>query len=105
MALVNTTTSTAGTLAATLAGENAALTVGGAGVTVMGLIHALALLPAADGAVVLAPLDVILTIAVSVLPAESVTTRFSVPAPVAVIFTCALVVLPLMTTAPVFDQA
>src|SRR5579863_7518072 len=66
--LLKLTTSTAGTFAATLAGEKAALTVGGAGVTVMGLMQALALVPADDGAVLFAPLTVILTTAVSVLP-------------------------------------
>jgi hypothetical protein len=99
------TTSTAGVLAATLAGENAALTVGAAGVTVMGAMQALALVPAEDGAVVLAPPAVKLTAAVSVRPAESVTTRVSVPAPLDVTLTCALVAPELMVTAPLLDQA
>ncbi len=81
LVLLKVTMSMAGTLTATLAGENAALIVGGAGVTVMGLMHALALVPAADGAVVLAPPAPRSTTAVSVLPAESVTTRVSVPVP------------------------
>ena len=81
LALLKVTTSMAGTFAATLAGENAALSVGAAGVTVMGAMQALALVPAEDGAVVLAPPALKLTTAVSVLPAESVTTSVSVPAP------------------------
>ena len=98
-------TSTAGTFAATVAGEKAALTVGAAGVTVMGLMQALALVPAEDGALVLALLALICTTDVSVLPAESVTTRLRVPVPVAVIFTWALAAPELMVTAPVFDHA
>lgn len=105
MALPKVTTSVAGAFAATLAGENAALTVGAAGVTVMGAMHALALVPAEDGAMVLAPPAVNVTTAVSVLPAESVTTRFSVPAPLEVTFACGLVAPELMVTAPVLDQA
>jgi hypothetical protein len=103
--LPKVSTSVAGAFAATLAGEKAALTVGAAGVTVMGAMQALALEPAEDGAVVLAPPAVKRTTAVSVLPAESVTTRFSVPAPLEVTFTCALVAPELMVTAPVLDQA
>ena len=103
--LPRVTTSMAVAFVATLAGENAALTVGAAGVTVMGAMHALALVPAEDGAMVFAPPAVKLTTAVSVLPAESVTTRISVPAPLEVTLTCALVAPELMATAPVLDQA
>jgi hypothetical protein len=87
LVLPKVTTSTAGTFAATLAGENAALTVGAAGVAVMGATHAEAAVPATDGAGVVALLAVNVTIAVSLLPDESVTTRVKVPAPVAITFT------------------
>lgn len=90
LVLPKVTTSTAGIFAATLAGENAALTVGGAGVTVMGAIQAEAAVPAADGAGVVALLAVNVTVAVSWLPDESVTTRVRVPAPVAITFTVEL---------------
>ena len=39
----------------TLVGENASVTVGAAGVTVMGVGHAVAAVPAEDGAVEVAP--------------------------------------------------
>lgn len=105
LVLPKVTTSMAGAFAATLAGEKAALTVGAAGVTVIGAMHALALVPAERGAVVLAPPAVKLMTAVSVLPAESVTTTLSVPVPLDVAFTCAVAPPELMTTAPVLDQA
>jgi hypothetical protein len=105
LVLLKLTTNSAATFTATLAGENAALTVGDAGVTVMGLRHALALVPAEAGAVVPALPAVKFTTAVSVLPAESVTTRLSVPMPLAVIFTWALVAPLLTMTAPLFDHA
>ena len=89
--LVNVTTSMAEAFAATVAGENAALTTGANGVTVMGATQAEAALPATAGAGVVAPPEVNVTIAVSVLPDESVTTRVKVPAPVAITFTAELV--------------
>lgn len=105
LVLPRVTTSEAVAFAATLSGENAAPTVGAAGVTVMGAMHAPALVPAERGAVLLALPAVKRTTAVSVLPAESVTTRISVPAPLKVAFTWALPAPELMVTAPVLDQA
>jgi hypothetical protein len=66
--------------AATLTGENTGATVGGLAVNVMGAGQAVALLPAAVGADVVAPDAVNSTIAVSVWPAESVTVSCSLPA-------------------------
>ena len=90
MALLKVMVSVEATFSATLAGENAALTVGGTGVTVIGVGHAAAAVPADDGAVVVAPSDVNETVAASVLPAESVTVRVKDPAlPLETIVTCA----------------
>jgi hypothetical protein len=52
---INVKVSVEATFVVTLAGANAAVTVGGAGVTVMGAVHALAPVTAEDGAVLLAP--------------------------------------------------
>jgi len=77
------------TFSPTLAGENASVTVGGVGANVNGVGHAVAAIPAEDGAVVVAPLDVKVTVAVSVLAAESVTLSVNVPAaPVETTVTC-----------------
>jgi len=89
--LVNVTTSMVEAFAATLAGENAAPTTGADGVTVMGAMQAETALPPTAGAVVVALPAVNVTIAVSLLPNESVTTRVKVPAPVAITFTAELV--------------
>src|ERR1700722_14399982 len=85
--LLRFTTSMAGAFAATLAGENTSPTSGAKGTTVMGAMQAEAALPATAGAAVVALLAVNVTLAVSLWPAESVTTRVKVPAPVAITFT------------------
>src|SRR5882724_4483739 len=90
LVLPNVMVSVEATFSPTLAGENASVTVGGASVTVSGVGHALAAVPAEDGAVVVAPVDVNVTVAVSVLAAESVTLSVNVPAaPVETTVTCA----------------
>src|SRR6201992_4506294 len=66
----------------TLSGENVSVTVGAATDTVMGATQAVALLPPEGGAEVMAPFARKLTVTVSVLPAESVTTNVKVPVPV-----------------------
>jgi hypothetical protein len=91
LVLVKLTASTADAFAATLTGENATPTSGATGVTVMGAMQADAALPAAAGAAVFAVLAMKVTIAVSWLPDESVTTRVKVPAPVAITLTTELV--------------
>ena len=101
LVLVKFKTSPAGTFTATLAGENVAVTVGAAGVTVLSAIQAEALVPAEDGAKLAAPFAVKLTTAVSVLPAESVTFSVKVPAPLDMTFTVELVAEPTIVTAPV----
>jgi hypothetical protein len=88
--LVKVTTSMAGAFAATLSGEKTSPTAGAKGTTVMGAMHAEAALPATAGAVVVALLAVNVTVAVSWLPEESVTTKVKVPAPVAMTFTAEL---------------
>jgi hypothetical protein len=90
----------AGASTATLAGEKALAIVGAAGVTVMGAMQAEAALPAADGAVLVAPFAVKFTTAVSVWPAESFTTSVKAPAPLTMILTAELVPPETMLTAP-----
>ena len=68
------------TLFAVVAGENDSLTVGAAGLTLIAAGHAVALVPAEIGAVLVALSAVSVTVSVSMLPAESVTIRFKVPA-------------------------
>ena len=68
------------TFSPTLVGENASATVGGTGVTVNGVGHAVAAVPAADGAAEVAPVDENVTVAWSMLFAESVIVRVNVPA-------------------------
>ena len=51
------------TFSPTLAGENASVTVGAAGVTVRGVGHAAAAVPAVVGAAEVAPVDVNVTVA------------------------------------------
>lgn len=92
------------TFTSTLAGENASVTVGATGVTVIEAGHALAALPADDGACMIAGAlaDAKETNAVlSVWPAASRTARFRVPAPVTATDTCAEFVGPAIATAPV----
>jgi hypothetical protein len=68
------------TFALTLVGENASVTVGGAGVTVMAVGHAVAAVPVDDGALTVAtPLALNDTLPESVWPAESVTVNMRVP--------------------------
>ena len=59
-----------------------------------------ALVPADDGAVVVAPVALKLMVAVSVLPTESVSTSVSVPLPVDVTFTADKLPPETMCTAP-----
>jgi hypothetical protein len=68
------------TFSPTLAGEKASVTVGGTGATVIAVGHAVAAVPADDGAAVVAPVGAKSTVAVSVLFAESVTVNVNVPA-------------------------
>src|SRR5258706_10507712 len=92
LVLPNVMVSVEATFSPTLAGENASVTVGGASVTVSGVGHALATVPAEDGAfTVAAPLAVNETLAVlSEWPDESVTVSIRVPAvPVDATVTCA----------------
>jgi hypothetical protein len=98
--LFNVSVNAEAALTATLAGENAALSVGAAGVTVMSVIQAEAAVPAIDGAALVAPVAVKLTTAVSVLPAESFTTSVKVPAPLDMIFTAELAAPETICTAP-----
>jgi hypothetical protein len=89
--LVKVTTSVAGAFAATLSGEKPSPTSGAKGATVMGAMQAEAALPAVAGASVDALLAVNVTLAVSRLPEESVTTKVKVPAPVVMTLTVELV--------------
>ena len=90
LALLKVMVSVETTFSPTLAGENASVTVGGTGVTVKAAGHAVTAVPGEDGAVVVAPVDVNVTVAVSVWFAESVTLRVNVPAaPVETTVTCA----------------
>ncbi len=81
---------------ATLAGANASLTVGGAGVTVIGAMQAVAAVPADDGAFTVAvPAELNDTVPVSAWPAESVTVRVKVPVlPVGATVTCGALAAP-----------
>jgi hypothetical protein len=80
LALLNVMVSAETTFSPMLAGEKACASVGGTGVTVKAAGHAVAAVPGEDGAAVVAPLDVNVTVAVSVLCAESVTVSVRVPA-------------------------
>jgi uncharacterized membrane protein len=76
--------------ALTLVGENASVTVGGTGVNVMGVGHAVADVPAVVGAELLAVPAVIVMVTVSAAPIESVTVNVSVSVPEpGVMVTCA----------------
>jgi len=106
LALLKVMVSVEATFSPTLAGENASVTVGGVGVTVSGVGQAVAAVPAEDGAVVVAPVDVNATVAVSVLAAESVTLSVNVPAaPVETTVTWAALAADWMETPPVAVQA
>jgi|SRR5580692_6042308 hypothetical protein len=92
----------------TLVGENASLTVGASGVTVRGAGHAVAAVPADDGAfTVAAPAAVNDTEAVlSWWPAESVTVSMSVPAvPFDMTVTCGRFAAPWMAMPPLAVHA
>jgi hypothetical protein len=67
-------------LVTVVAGANDALTVGATGATVMAAGHAVALVPADVGAVLVALSEVSVTVSVSMFPAESVTLKVKVPA-------------------------
>ncbi len=93
LALLNVMVSVEATFSPTLAGENASVTVGAASVTVSGAGHAVAAVPAEDGAFTFAtPLALNDTLAVlSIWPTESVTVSMRVPAaPVDATVTCAV---------------
>jgi hypothetical protein len=93
--------------ALTLVGENASVTVGGTGVNVMGVGHAVADVPAEDGALtVAAPAAENDTVAeLSLWPAESVTVRNKVPAPVEATVTWGALGSETMVTAPLVVHA
>ena len=78
-----------GELVTMLAGENYSLTVGAAGCRVSAAGHAVALVPAEVGAVLVAVVAVSVTVSVSAFPAESVTIRVKVPGAGSTV-TCAL---------------
>ena len=103
--LASVTVSAELALTCTLAGAKASVIVGAATVTVMGVMHAVALVPAEEGAVLAAPLALKLTAAVSVLPFESVTTKVNVPAPVELTLTEELAAPETRCTAPLVLQA
>jgi hypothetical protein len=67
-------------LCTVVAGENDSLTSGATGATVMAAGQAVALVPAEDGAAVVAVSAVSVTVSVSMFPAESVTVNVKVPA-------------------------
>ena len=90
LALLKVMVSAETTFSPTLAGEKASASVGGSGVTVKAAGHAVAAVPGEDGAVVVTPLDVNVTVAVSVRFAESVTLSVNAPAaPLGTTVTCA----------------
>jgi hypothetical protein len=89
------------TVGPTVAGTNAAAIVGATGLNETACVHAL--LPAVDGAVVVALVAPTVIVAMSVPPCESVTVRVKVPEPVTV--TCALVVPEVMVRPPLAAHA
>jgi hypothetical protein len=103
--LESVTVSTALLFTGTLVGEKVSATVGDATVTVMGVTHALALVPADDGAVVTAPFVLKVITAVSVLPAESVTINVKVPLPLEFTATEELAAPEAICTAPLAVHA
>src|ERR1700733_5423965 len=95
-----------GAFSPTLAGEEASVTVGGAGATVIAVGHAVVAVPADDGAAVVAPVAAKSTVAVSVLFAESVTVSVNVPAvPFQATVACAALAPEEMVTPPVAVHA
>lgn len=86
---------------ATLVGAKTCATAGAAGATLRGTGHAVATLPAFDGAVLVCAEAVKLTVAVSEFPAESVTLTLSEPAPLHLTVGCAVDPPEIMETAPV----
>jgi hypothetical protein len=87
--------------ALTLVGEKSSVTVGGTGVNVMGVGHAVADVPALVGAIEVAPVELNVTIACSVLLAESVTVRVNIPGvPFQTAVTCAAMEVGGMLTPP-----
>ena len=95
----------AGEFASTLAGATFCATVGAAALKVNGTGQAVAALPALAVAVVLAAEAVKFTVAVSKLPAESVTFTDKVPAPLHFTMACAVVPPETISTEPVVLQA
>jgi hypothetical protein len=89
------------TVGPTVAGTNASVIVGATGVNETALVHAL--LPAVDGAVLVALVAPTVMVAVSVAPCESVTVRVRVPAPVTL--ACELLVPDVMVSPPLADHA
>ena len=79
--LLKVMVSVAAAFALTLAGENASVTVGGIVVKFKGVGHALAAVPADDGALMVALPAANETVPTSVLLLESVTVSVYVPAP------------------------
>lgn len=78
-----------GELVTVAAGENDSLTVGAAGCKVSAVGHAVALVPAEAGAVLVAVVAVSVAVSVSTFPAESVTVKVKVPGAGSTV-TCAL---------------
>jgi hypothetical protein len=104
--LLNVIVSVEAVFSVTLAGENASATVGAAGVTVSDAGHAVAAVPAEDGAPVAAPVDVKFTVATSVWPVESVTVRVRVPAvPLGMTVAWAELAPPMIVTPPLAVHA
>jgi hypothetical protein len=106
LALLKVMVSVEATFSPTLAGENASVTVGETGVTVSGVGHAVAAVPADDGAVLLVtPVAATATVAVSVFIAESVTVKVNVPAvPLNTTVTCGEAAPDWIVTPPVRVQ-
>ena len=81
LALVKMMVRVEATFSPTLVGEKVSLTAGEIGAKVSGVGHAVAAVPADDGALLLVtPLVATATVAVSVFAAESVTVKVNVPA-------------------------
>src|SRR5271167_2532149 len=99
--LVKVMVSVEAALGATVAGENASVTSGASGVTVIGEGHALAAVFAVAGARLVAPPEVKVNTVVSVFPSESVTVRVKLPWPLEVTLTRAAVAPELIWTPPV----
>ena len=98
---LNVTVSVDATLGPVVAGTNASVTVGAAGLMVTAVAHALA--PAEVGAVLVALVAPTVTVATSLPPCESVTVSVRVPVPVTV--TCALLAPERMVRLPLVVHA